>query len=420
VLFYKRLIHVRKAGNGVSNGLKENEIMSEDITIYSTVWCPDCKRAKRFFAEHRIQYVNVDIEQDPEGMAYVEKVNKGKRVIPTIVFPDGSILSEPSNAQLAEKLGLQTKARMKSYDAIVVGGGPSGLTAALYMAREGLDTLVVEKAGIGGQAGTTQMLDNFPGFDEGISGAEFAERLGRQAKRFGVELLQAQEVTGITKQGRYLTVRTADGSAYCAQAGLLTSGARYRRMNIPGEQELIGVNVHFCATCDGAFYKGKKVLVIGGGNSGFEEGLFLTKFASQVDIVEYSPQVKASEILQQKVASMENMSVTVNHAVKELRVKDGKLDVVLVEDRATGEVKELKYDGVFVFIGLTPNSDLVKELVEVNQGGFVETDKTMMTKLPGLFAAGDVRAGSTKQAASATGEGASAALMIRQYLQEIG
>jgi len=394
--------------------------MSEDITIYSTVWCPDCKRAKRFFAEHRIQYVNIDIEQDPEGMAYVEKVNNGKRVIPTIVFPDGSILSEPSNAQLAEKLGLQTKARMKSYDAIVIGGGPSGLTASLYMAREGLDTLVVEKAGLGGQAGTTQTLDNFPGFDEGISGAEFAERLGRQAKRFGVELLQAQEVTGITKQGRYLTVRTADGSAYCAQAGLLTSGARYRRLNIPGEQELIGVNVHFCATCDGAFYKGKKVLVIGGGNSGFEEGLFLTKFASQVDIVEYSPQVKASEILQQKVSSMENMSVTVNQAVKEFRVKDGKLDVVLVENRATGEVKELKYDGVFIFIGLAPNSDLVKELVEVNQGGFVETDKTMMTTLPGLFAAGDVRAGSTKQAASATGEGASAALMIRQYLQEIG
>ncbi|MBI4732375.1 MAG: FAD-dependent oxidoreductase [Chloroflexi bacterium] len=392
--------------------------MSDQITVYSTVWCPDCKRAKRFFADHRIQYTNIDIEQDPQGMAFVEKVNGGMRIIPTIVFPDGSILSEPSNAELAEKLGLQTKASQESYDAILIGGGPSGLTAALYLAREGVSTLVIEKAGLGGQAGVTQTLDNFPGFDEGIPGAEFAERLGRQARRFGVEILQAQDVTGISRQGRYFNVSTAGGGTYCARAVLLASGARYRRMDIPGEEELIGVNVHFCATCDGAFYKDKKVLVIGGGNSGFEEGLFLTRFASRVDIVESMPQVKASQILQQKVAGKENMSVTANHAVREYRLRDGRLDSVLVEDRANGELKEWQYDGVFVFIGLTPNSGLVKDLAEVDHWGFVQTNQSLMTSVPGLFAAGDVRAGSTKQAASAAGEGATAALMIRQYLQE--
>lgn len=393
--------------------------MAEQIKVYSTVWCPDCKRAKKFLAEHRVPYENVDIEQDEKAMAFVEKVNNGMRIIPTIVFPDGSTLSEPSNAQLAEKLDMQTKAKLEYYDSIVIGGGPSGLTAALYMAREGLDVLVIEKAGLGGQVGITQTLDNFPGFHEGVSGSEFADRLVMQARRFGVEIMQAQEVSSLQQNGDYWEVNTADGQCFCTKAVLLASGARYRRLGIPGEQELLGINVHFCATCDGAFYKGKKVLVIGGGNSGFEEGLFLTKFASQVDILEFKPEVKASQILQEKVAEQSNMSVTVNHAVKEFRGKN-RLESVLVEDRTSGELEEWKYDGVFVFIGLTPNSGLVKDLSEVDRYGFVVTDKTLMTGKPGLFAVGDVRAGSTKQAASATGEGATAALMIREYLKEVG
>ena len=395
------------------------EQQADSIVIYSTVWCPDCKRAKRFLGEQRIPYVNVDIEQDAEAMAFVEKVNQGKRVIPTLVFPDGSILVEPSNAQLANKFGLQTKARRTFYDSIVVGGGPAGLTAALYMAREGMDSLVIEQTGLGGQTGVTQTLDNFPGFDEGIRGAEFADRLGRQARRFGVEILQAQRATGILPNGTYWCVTTSDGTEYATKAVLLATGARYRKLNVPGEDNLIGNNIHFCATCDGAFYKGKKVLVIGGGNSGFEEGLFLLKFASQVDLVEHNPQVKASQILQDKVAGKPNMSVTVNHAVKEFKGKN-KLEAVIVQDRSTGEVKEWHYDGVFVFIGLSPNSDLVKGKIEVDPYGFVVTDKSLMTSLPGVFAAGDVRADSTKQAASAAGEGATAALMIRQYLRSVG
>lgn len=391
--------------------------MENQITLYGTSWCPDCKRSKQFFGEQRIPFTYVDIEQDSDAMAFVERTNHGFRSIPTIVFPDGDVLVEPSNAQLTEKLGMQTRAKRAFYDAIIVGGGPTGLTAAIYLAREGVNALVIEKAGLGGQSGITQTLDNFPGFDEGISGAEFAARLTRQAQRFGTEILQAQDVVSIDQDGQYLCVHTSDGSEYGSKAVLLSTGARYRRLGIPGEEELIGANVHFCATCDGAFYKGKKLLVVGGGNSGFEEGLFLTKFASRVDIVEFLPQVKASKILQEKVAEKGDMSVTVNHAVKELRVKDNRLDKVIVEDRETGERKEWHYDGVFVFIGLSPNSQLVKGKTEIDPWGFVTTDKTLMTSVPGLFAAGDVRAGSTKQAASAAGEGATAALMIRQYLE---
>lgn len=393
--------------------------MTNQIIVYSTVWCPDCKRAKKFFNDHRIQYTNIDIEKDAEAMKYVEKVNQGMRIIPTIVFPDGSTLSEPSNAELAGKLGIRTKASQSSYDVIVIGAGPSGLTAALYMTREGIDVLVIEKASVGGQIGATQTLENYPGFDEGISGGELADRLGQQARKFGAEILEAQEVKSISRQGIFWLVETSDGSSYNSKAILMATGARYRRLNIPGEEELMGINVHFCATCDGAFYKGKKVLVIGGGNSGFEEGLFLTKFADQVDIVEYLPEVKASQILQESVARNEKMKVTINHAVKEF-IGENALETVLVENRSTGEIVEWNYDGVFVFIGLTPNSDLVKDMVEVNDYGFIETDKTLMTSQNGIFASGDIRADSTKQAAAAAGEGVTVALMIRQYLKEVG
>lgn len=385
------------------------------IVVYSTTWCPDCKQVKKFFGEQRIPYVNIDIEENEPALQFVQQVNDGKRVIPTIVFPDGDILVEPSNAQLAAKLGLKTKAQRQFYDVIVIGGGPAGLTAALYMAREGLDTLVIERAGLGGQVGTTQTLDNFPGFDDGISGAEFSDRLGRQARRFGAEIT-TEDVVSLVQQGRYLCAITDDGTEYGANAILMATGARYRRLNVPGEEELLGICIHFCATCDGAFYKGGRLLVIGGGNSGFEEGVYLTRYAREVDIVEFEPQVKASQVLQEEVAAHPNMQVITNHQVVGFKGKR-RLEAVYVKDRATGEQKEWHYDGVFVFIGLSPNSQLVQGKVEVDPGGFVVTDKTLMSSWPGVFAAGDVRAGATKQAASAAGEGATAALMIREYLK---
>lgn len=402
---------------------KENSdlynLKPSSIFVYGATWCPDCKRAKKFFGEQRIQYTNVDIDENPRGVAFVEQVNDGKRVIPTIIFPDGQVLVEPSNAQLAQKLGLKTEAQRSYYDTIVIGGGPAGLTASLYLAREGLDVLVIEKAGLGGQAGITQTLDNFPGFDEGIGGSEFAERLGRQASKFGVEILQAQEVLRIDHDGQYLIAEVSSDVHYHSKALILATGASYRRMEIPGEENLIGVNVHFCATCDGAFYKGKKVLVVGGGNSGFEESLFLTRFASQVDILVRSPQPKASKILQDKVAEKaDTMHVILNHAIKELR-GEHKLESVLLEDLSTGETKEVQYDGIFVFIGVTPNNDLLKDKVKLDGRGFIEAPMTM-SSLPGVFAAGDVRSGSTKQAASAAGEGATVALAVREYLKSLG
>jgi thioredoxin reductase (NADPH) len=342
------------------------------------------------------------------------------RRIPTIIFPDGSLLVEPSNEELARKLGLKLEASQRFYDVIIVGSGPAGLTAAIYTSREGLSTLVIEKSGVGGQVGMTRYMDNFPGFDEGVNGAELANRLRRQAERFGVEILQAQTVTGLGEDGLYRLVRTADGHEYCAAAVILATGSTYRRLNVPGESRLIGINIHFCATCDAPFYKGKQVYVIGGGNSGFQEALHICQFAEHVTILEYDAEPHASLILQQKIRDCPKISVRTNQDVREFLVSEKRtLAGVRVRDRLTGEERIDHPDGVFILIGMRPNSEPFAPYVETDAWGFIKTRDNLETSMPGVFAAGDVRAGSTKQAAAAAGEGATVALMARQYVQRL-
>lgn len=388
-----------------------------NLTMYGATWCGDCKRAKKFFGEQRVHYEWVDVEQDAEGLALVERANNGKRIIPTIVFGDGSVLVEPSNAELAAKLGLQTQARMDYYDLICIGGGPTSLTAALYAAREGLEVLVIERSGLGGQAGVTERLDNFPGFPDGVSGSEFADRLTQQARRFGVELLQAQDVVGLRSEAESHYVTTADGREYGARAVLIATGSTYRRLNAPGEESLIGAGVHFCATCDGPFYKGKHVAVIGGGNSAGEESIFLTRFASKVTILVRGAAMTASQIVVQKIAETPKIELRTNTEVIALH-GENKLSGITIRDRTSGATEELTPAGIFVFIGLTPNVSWLPSIIQRDPNGFVLTSATLETNVLGIFAAGDVRAGSTKQAASAAGEGATAALMIREYLKD--
>ena len=387
------------------------------ITVYGAPWCPDCKRSKQFLGEQRIPYLWVDIDQDEEGRRRVQAANNGRQIIPTILFEDGSILVEPSNAELAAKLGISPKAKREFYDLIVIGGGPAGLTAALYAAREGLETLIIERSGVGGQAGTTERIENYPGFIHGIGGAELADAMKAQTEGFGVEILPAQAVTGISAQGDYRMVATESGDEYCARALLLTPGATYRRLNVPGEDDFIGAGIHFCATCDGPFYKGQDLVVVGGGNSGIEEGLFLTKFASKVTVLEVRDRLGASQILQEKAASHPQMEIRLNTTVQEFK-GDGKLSSVVVKDANTEEIEELRPGGVFIFIGLLPNTGFRQGTVDLDQWGSISTGISMETSLQGVYAAGDARAGSTKQVASAVGEGATAALMIRQFLEK--
>ncbi len=405
---------------------------SDRIQLYGAHWCPDCRRSKRFLGEQQISYDWIDIEQDEEARHRVEELNNGKRIIPTIVFPDGAILVEPSNAELAQHLGLRTTAEHPFYDLLVVGAGPAGLTAALYAAREGASSLVVEMGGLGGQAAATQDLDNLPGFPDGISGTDFAERLVRQAQRYGVEILQAQEVVSIARRpGNSRWITTGDGSEYGACAMVVASGAEYRRLGVPGEDDYTGAGVHFCATCDGPFYKGEELVVVGGGNSAVEEGLFLTRFSPKVTLLVRGDHLTASQVAVDKILASPAVEVLFRHEVREISGAGGKLKSVAVEDKATGATEVLTPGGVFVFIGQQPSSGFLADTLALDKWGYVltghelarsgavgeEMPALLETSMPGVFAAGDVRAGSTKQVASAAGEGATAALLVREYLR---
>ena len=389
-----------------------------DVTVLGAPWCPDCRRTKRFLAEQRISYDWVDIDKDSAGLRRVEEIQKGGRTIPTVVFGDGSVLVDPENEGVARKLGLALEPQRRMYDLAIVGGGPAGLGAAIYAAREGIEAIVVDRGGLGGQAGVTERIDNYPGFPEGIGGAELADRFIAQARRYGIELLSGVAVDSIVREGDDLCLRLGAAGEVTGHAALLVPGSTYRRLGVPGEDELIGAGVHFCATCDGPFYRGaEELLVVGGGNSALEEGLFLTQFAKRVRILQRGHELTGSRLLQDRVRADERVIVDLDSEVVELR-GDGHLESVVV--RTSGEERELRPAAAFVFIGLTPNTEFVRGLIDLDERGFIRTDEAFRTSVPGIYGAGDARRGATKQLASAVGDGVAALISLRSYLQAHG
>lgn len=302
---------------------------------------------------------------------------------------------------------------------VMIGAGPSALAAAIYTTREELDTTLYEKAVVGGLAAITDKVDNYPGFVDGIEGMQLAEQLQKQAERFGAHI-EYGDVTALHKDGDSIVV-TVDDQDVKAKAVLIATGSDYSKLGIPGEAEYYGRGVHYCATCDGAFYRDKRLVVVGGGNSGVQETIFLTRFASHIDLLVRS-QVKASEILQrelQQYVESGKVIIHLNTTPTEIVANEsGK--VAKVTAKRAGEDVVFDTDGVFVFIGLKPNTQfLAGSGVELDERGLIKTDKDLATNIPGVFASGDVRSGATMQVASAVGEGATAALAIRYYLESL-
>lgn len=310
-----------------------------------------------------------------------------------------------------------TETDVKVHDVITIGAGPTALSAAIYTTREDLDTVLLEKGVIGGLASITDWVDNYPGFPDGIAGLELGERLQKQAERFGAKIDLA-EVIKIESNNGLIELETTDGQKK-AKAVLVATGSDYKRLGIPGENEYYARGVHFCATCDGAFYRNKKLVVVGGGNSAAQEAVFLTKFATHIDMLVRGPKMRASEVLIDEVEKhSDKITVHYNTSTDEIVGKDGK--VVSVKGTHEGKTVEFVTDGVFVFIGLKPNTGFLSESsIELDEIGLVKTDHKLQTTMPGVFCAGDVRSGATMQIASAAGEGATAALMMREYIDHL-
>lgn len=308
-------------------------------------------------------------------------------------------------------------AKKEIHDVIMIGAGPAALSAAIYTTREDIDTVLFEKGAIGGLAAVTDWVDNYPGFAKGISGMDLAEALRLQAERFGADI-RLGEVLSISEEDNLKKLVTTDGDLY-AHAILISTGSDYKKLGIPGEQEYYARGVHYCATCDGAFYRDKRLVVVGGGNSAVQESIFLTRFATHIDLLVRGDKFRASEILQDELEKhKDKITVHFNTTTDEVVGQDGKVTHVLGTDKKKGEQVQIDTDGVFVFIGLLPNTGFLKDTeIELDNIGMVKTNHYLETSVKGIFAAGDVRSGATMQIASATGEGATAALMMRTYLE---
>jgi thioredoxin reductase (NADPH) len=387
------------------------------IMLYGADWCPDCRRAKAFLRENEMNFMHIDVDQVPGATEEVTRLNNGKRIIPTIII-NGEAYSNPDNTTLRRMLGLPERQNLPIFDVAIIGGGAAGLTAAIYAQRDRFSSIVLEKKNIGGNAFLTETIENYPGF-QNISGPDLMTRMAEQTETYGAKLDIGAEVRSFHKGDQFFTIDATSGEVR-ARSIVIAVGSTYRLLGIPGEKELIGAGVHFCATCDGAFYRNKEVLVIGGGNSALEEGIFLARFCKKVTIVHRGPAFSASETYVEKLPTLDNVEVRLDAAPVSFEATDGSFKGLKIKDNATGKEELLTADGAFVFIGLKPNTGFLKKSgVELDDRGFIATAPGRTeTNLDGVFAAGDCRQGAYAQVAAATGEGVMASYALRSYLKD--
>jgi len=303
------------------------------------------------------------------------------------------------------------------YDVIIIGGGPAGLTAGLYTARARLKSLLIEKGFPGGQVMTTEWIENYPGFEDGIAGAELAQKMEKQATKFGLEIIQGS-ATSVSLDGKTRKVKLEDGSEHEAKSIILATGSNPLPLKIKGEEEFRGRGVSYCATCDGAFYKESDLAVIGGGDSALEEGIFLTKFAKTVYIVHRRDQLRATKVVQERAFENPKIKMVWDSVPEEIAGDATGVTSLKIKNVKTDEVSELNVQGVFIYIGYTPNTEPVKDIITINKSNYAVADENMASSGDGIFIAGDVRAKPLKQIATAVGDGATAAISAEKYIEE--
>jgi thioredoxin reductase (NADPH) len=412
----------------------------DGIRIAGARFSPQSHNVREFLSNNHLPYQWIDIDEDPSMRELIASFPGGSAKLPVVLFSDGSYLSAPSNLELAEKVGLQTEARKEFYDVVVVGGGPAGLASAVYAASEGLRVVLVEQSAPGGQAGTSSKIENYLGFPGGITGADLAQRASAQARRFGVEILTAQEAVGIRREDPYRFVRLSDGKEISAYTVVLTTGMVVRKLDVPGIEPLLGRGIYYgAALSEAVAYRGQDVCVIGGANSAGQGALFFSRYARRVTMIVRAADLSASmsHYLVERIRLTENIDVLTRVQVIAVCGEEG-LNQVVLRNLDTAEESRVDSSAMFIYIGTAPRSEFVADLVERDERGHIitgpdhlkihgkprgwtlERDPFMFeTSVPGIFSAGDVRAGANKRVAAAVGEGSAAVFSIHKYLETV-
>lgn len=409
----------------------------EGIRVAGTLWSLSCHQVKDFLTRHQLPYQWLDIEKDSTAHRLVEGVSPDLK-LPVIFFPDGTTLIEPELTALANKVGLQTRAALPFYDIVIIGSGPAGLAAAVYAGSEGYKCLVIEKAAPGGQAGSSPKIENYLGFPTGISGDDLTRRAVSQAKRFGVEILSAQEAKTVEVRDAYRIVQLTDGTGISCHAVLMATGASFHTLTMPGADALTGAGIYYGAAYTEAMnFRDQHVFVVGGANSAAQGALYLSRFASKVTVLIRGHQPTASKYLIDALNDNEKIELLLDTDLLEVKGTNT-LEQIVIKNTKTGVVQTCDAAAMFVFIGVRPQSQVVASLVKRSDKGYIYTGPDVMvdkkpppgwtlerdpflleTSVPGIFAAGDVRYGTNHRVASAVGEGAIAYALMKEYLKTL-